>query len=47
MGAQGSWGNIGDLVEALTTRARDLELLALRMVVREAATMETATGLMS
>jgi hypothetical protein len=47
MGAQGSWGNISDLVEALITRARDLELLALRMVVREAATTETAMGLMS
>jgi transposase InsO family protein len=44
MGAQGSRGNVGDPAEALTTRARDPELLALRMVVREAATTETATG---
>jgi hypothetical protein len=44
MGAQGSQGNVGDPAEALTTRARDPELLALRMVVREAATTETATG---
>jgi hypothetical protein len=47
MGAQGSWGNISNLAEALITQARDLELLALRMVAREAATMETATGLTS
>jgi hypothetical protein len=44
MGAQGSWGNVSDLAEALMTWARDPELLALRMVVREAATMETITG---
>jgi hypothetical protein len=47
MGAQGSQGNVSDLAEALITWARDLELLALRIVVHEAATMETATGLMS
>jgi hypothetical protein len=46
MGAQGSWGNVSDLVKALITQARDLELLALRMVVHKAATMETTTGLM-
>jgi hypothetical protein len=45
MGAQGSQGNIGDPAEALMTWARDPELLALRMVVREAATTETAMGL--
>jgi hypothetical protein len=44
IGAQGSRGNVGDLVEALTTRAGDPELLALRMVVREAATAETVMG---
>jgi hypothetical protein len=44
MGAQGSRGNVGDPAEALTTRARDLELLALRTVAREAATAETTTG---
>jgi hypothetical protein len=47
MGAQGSWGNVSNLAEALTTQARDLELLALRIVVREAATIETITGLTS
>jgi hypothetical protein len=47
MGAQGSQGNVSNLVEALTTQARDLELLALRIVVHKAATMETATGLIS
>jgi hypothetical protein len=45
MGAQGSQGNVGDLAEALTTRAGDPELLALRIVVCKAATTETMTGL--
>jgi hypothetical protein len=45
MGAQGSRGNISDLAEALITWAGDPELLALRIVVREAATTETVIGL--